>query len=563
MSRKPTRPIAEPFVVARPDGRRIRTRIVVSEAEHDLLWRAGTHLGRLAGADLAERCRLGDGDGGKDPTDRRRRKQALTAQSSSRWAGAITRTSNDQWARERANLEATRERLAAAAGHIRARAAVKTFDTFDAEGWQVWRWLRAEARRNGVKPSAKGYRSLAERHQKLRRLAVLEGRIAEIDRRLETAKLSVVRGGTRLARTRHHLDAAGMTETEWRQRWEAERLFLTADGEKDKLYGNETIRLAPDGQLSIRLPTPLAHLANARHGRYMFASPVRFAYRADEWDAQVRGGAVRYDIAYDTAKGRWYLDASWTFDVDDPPAVADVCAAGVLGVDANDGFVACWHCDPSGNPVADPHTIGTVERDAPSGRRDGQLRATVTQILDLAERCGVRAVAIENLNFADAASRDGRHRRGRRGQRMRRTLAGFPTGQFRDRLVAMAANRGIWVVAVDPAYTSRWGAQHWQKPLATKHRKVSRHDAAAVVIARRALGHGARRRPGKPCSAPEDAARRTTGQAERQPRTREGNRNGQGNAPPKATRPARQPADQEPQHRSAAPTEQDSLLLTV
>jgi hypothetical protein len=33
----------------------------------------------------------------------------------------------------------------------------------------------------------------------------------------------------------------------------------------------------------------------------------------------------------------------------------------------------------------------------------------------------------------------------------------------------MAANAGISVIAVDPAYTSRWGAEHWQVALQANH----------------------------------------------------------------------------------------------
>ena len=41
-------------------------------------------------------------------------------------------------------------------------------------------------------------------------------------------------------------------------RWAASRLFITADGEKDKTWGNETIRWNPDQNwLEIRLPAPL------------------------------------------------------------------------------------------------------------------------------------------------------------------------------------------------------------------------------------------------------------------------------------------------------------------
>ncbi len=37
-----------------------------------------------------------------------------------------------------------------------------------------------------------------------------------------------------------------MSEAQWRKRWSAERLFLTADGEKDQPWGNLTIRFHPN-----------------------------------------------------------------------------------------------------------------------------------------------------------------------------------------------------------------------------------------------------------------------------------------------------------------------------
>lgn len=110
-------------------------------------------------------------------------------------------------------------------------------------------------------------------------------------------------------------------------------------------------------------------------------------------------------------------------------------------------------------------------------------------------------IAIEDLDFADART-EGRETlgRGQRGRRLRRVVAGIPTGRFRDRLTQMCANQGLWVVAVDPAYTSRWGREHWLIPLQTKTPStiVTVHQAAAVVIGRRSLGHRARRRPGVP-----------------------------------------------------------------
>ena len=106
---------------------------------------------------------------------------------------------------------------------------------------------------------------------------------------------------------------------------------------------------------------------------------------------------------------------------------------------------------------------------------------------------------IEDLDFAGARS-EGRERhgnrpsRGRRGRGFRRAVAGIPTARFRDRLVQMAANAGLHVIVTDPAYTSRWGAEHWLGPLREHHPKATGHHAAALVTGRRGLGHRARRR---------------------------------------------------------------------
>jgi hypothetical protein len=77
-------------------------------------------------------------------------------------------------------------------------------------------------------------------------------------------------------------------------------------------------------------------------------------------------------------------------------------------------------------------------------------------------------------------------------------ISGIPTGKLKARLVSMATELGLAVVAVDPAYTTRWGAQHWHKPMAAPSRTITGHDAASIAIGRRALGHPIRRRTAPP-----------------------------------------------------------------
>jgi hypothetical protein len=474
------RPIAAPFVVARPAGARVRTRLAASGDDEQVLWVVGEHLGTLAGSDLARRGSEGRLDAKARAISRRERKRALTAASSSRWAGAITRTSEDAWQLGYRNLQAEAWSLRARVGRIRRRLAVPV-----------------GARRGRLR----GYSSPAERFEKQRRLQVLEHRLVDVEARLQQARVSICRGGKHLARKRHHLPKAGLTAAQWRARWAASRLFICADGESDKAWGNETIRWHPDERwVEVKLPVPLAHLANRPHGRYRLSAPVDFPYRGDEVAAQAATGAIRYDISFNAAKNRWYLDASWRLPGVIPPSLEELRRHQTFNVDLNADHLAGWVLDPCGNPVDIPHTIPLDLDGQPASIRDGRLRAAIATVLRLAMAHDCRSIAVEDLDFADARQ-VGRETlgHGRRGKRFRRAVAGIPTRRFRELLVGMAANAGLWVIAVDPGWTSRWGKRYWQAPLSRSTRlsiALTGHHAAAVVIGRRGLGLGARRRPG-------------------------------------------------------------------
>jgi hypothetical protein len=468
------RSMSPSFVIAPPTGASIRTRLRLGAADEAVLLQLGEYLSSLASKDLVVRCRLGSG-----PDARADRKRALTPACSSRWAGAITRTANDQWTRGYRNLLDERIRLRRAIHRLSQR-------------------VRAPV--GGEAGRVRGYPTRAERWAKQRRLQVLTARLTRVEARLAAGGVSVVRGGRRLLQLRQHLVAAGLTEQQWRQRWAAERLFLTADGEAEAAWGNLTIRWHPvEGCLEVKLPAPLAHLANRPHGRYRLGCPVSFTYRGDEVAAQATAGAVRYDITLNPDRQRWYLHASWKVRPDPCPTVADAVAGGVVAVDLNADHLACWTIDRHGNPTGPPVSIPLDLAGLPASTRDGRLRAAISQVCTLARSREIGAVAIEDLGFAEARAA-GRETlgRGRRGKRRRRIITGIPTGRFRDRLTQMAHNQGLWVVAADPAYTSRWGGQYWQAPLQRRHSTtiVTRHHAASVVIGRRALGHRARRRAG-------------------------------------------------------------------
>jgi IS605 OrfB family transposase len=547
------RPVAVPFVAAAPGGTRVRTRLRLSPEDEAVLRAVGAHLGSLAGRDLAARCAEGRLDAKGQAVSRARRKQALTAQSSSRWAGAITRASEDQYRLAEQNLRAEQASLRARIGRIEARLAVPA---------------------GGTAGRTRGYATPAERHAKTIRLRALKARLDRVDRQVETGTVSVVRGGKALLRTRNNLAAAGLTQDQWRREWESARLFLTADGEKDKAWGNETIRVNPDeGWLEIKLPAPLSHLANRPHGRYRLSCRVEFRYRGDEVAAQTADGAIRYDIRQDPARGRWHIDASWKTAPALGAPLEELRQHPVVAIDVNHGHLAAAVVAPDGNILGAPATIGLDLAGLPSATRDGHLRAAITGLIAAAKQHGARAVVIEDLDFATARA-EGRERhgnrpsRGKRGRDFRRAVSGIPTGKLRDRLVQMAANAGLHVIVIDPAYTSRWGAEHWLTPLREHHPKTTGHHAAALVTGRRGLGHRARRRATGNRTAPEEAARpaqaraRTTPAArtaQRKPATPRGPRQPPGT---KTGRPHRTMAgNQAAQDRSGPLARQDHVLL--
>ena len=364
---------------------------------------------------------------------------------------------------------------------------------------------------------------------------MLRDRLAAAEDALAAGRPSITVGGKRLWRNRNHLDAADMTEQQWRDRWDAARMFLTADGESGKAGGNETIRVDEHGQLRIKVP---AALVDELGTHLQIAAPVRFTHRGQEWLARVAARrAVRYDISYDPERGRWYLDASWKTSPEPGPDIKDLRAGRVLGVDLNDGHLAACVLDVSGNPIGAPVSIEVATAGLRASRRDGRVRAAITDLLDHAHQHNCSAVVVENLNFADARA-TGRETlgRGQRGKRLRRTVAGIPTARFRTRLTGMASRRGIAVIGVDPAYTSRWGAQHWREPLQQQTSEpVTRHHAAAAAIGRRGLGLAIRRRPAGPRSGQRTAAGTPPARPDHRPSTTQRRRGSSG--PP--TRPPR------------------------
>lgn len=485
--------IHEQRAINAPTGVAIKTRLRLTDHENTVISELVDHLSSLRRKDLAERSRLAKNH---TPQDFARRKRELTSESTSRWAGSITRTNNDQYAFARRgqlmNIQGTRAAIRA----IEARLAVPC----------------------GQKPQtvdgakqARGYKNQHEHAMKRSRLQALKSRLSALEADYANGIVHVVDGG------KHRLKKRANTQNveQWRTEWDAERAWIRANGSKGELFGNQTFPIAPDGTVSIRLPEPLVHLANSRNGRFALAAPVKFSYRANEWVDQVSAGkAVAYTLAKSSKNGGWYLTASWTQDVKELP---EIVHKRTLGIDLNADHIAGWVLDEAGNPLGAHITIPFVMEGSTS-LRDARLRHAITKLLRVARQRKVTHIVIEDLGFEDART-TGRETmgRGKKAKTFRATVSGMPTAKFRGRLQAMCARAGVTLTAVNPAYTSQWGQEHWKKPLSVsvREKNVTRHHSAAVVIGRRGLSLSARRRKGVSVLAQRSMEQRATFQAER------------------------------------------------
>ncbi|MBZ9645601.1 IS200/IS605 family accessory protein TnpB-related protein, partial [Streptomyces sp. PSKA30] len=406
-----------------------RTRLKgLTAGDEKVLCLVGDHLGSLASRDLKARCAAGLDH---DAQAWAERKRALTRESSSRWAGAVTKATHDQWALARRGQLAHIQSLEAGVSTIAHR-------------------LSLPVGQKGTKHAPGGYHSRQEWFAKSRRLHVLEDRLQTVRADWHAGVVHVVRGGKRLLNTRHHLQQAQLTNEQWRARWRAGRRFLTADGESGKRFGNETIRVTPDGEISLKLPAPLAHLANAPHSRYTLTAQVVFAHRGEQWADRIQTNrAVAYRIHEDTGGGRWYLTASWTIPPVQSAPLATARAGGLIGVDTNADHLAAWRLDRHGNPVGAPLRFG-YDLSGTAQHRDAQVRHALIRLLHWARRHHL-TIAVEDLDFQAENTRE---KHGRR-KKFRKLISGLPVARLRARLVSMAAELGIPVIAVDPAYTSR------------------------------------------------------------------------------------------------------------
>jgi len=483
-TKKKLRKLEPPQLVSAPAACSIRTRIKGSERDFEVLEVLGDYLGHLANLDLTW---------AQSGASTQKRKKRLTLEANARWANSIIGETDRRIKLE--NTNRWRHRLS------------------------LGRAISCINKRLNAKPDNQYYKPYP--NAKVAGLKIIR-RQNLIDRlnKIKSSPISIIRGGHALWQKRQNLKTAGLTIAQWQERWRAARMFLSAKGSKDESFGNCTIQVNPEiGSCSITLPVCLAKTyTNSLDGKhYILDAKIEFFHRQEEWVERAKprtteAKAITYTISHRyELKGRWYLDAAWTYQENESPSVHPQLETR-LGVDLNADHLAVWPIDRSGNPVGKPYRIPLNLKSLPSSTKDGRMCWAISQLLRLALKLNAD-LACENLGWADETGRDDQIQ----GRAFRKTCSGFPTAKFRDRLTLMAHNAGVAINIVDSAYTSQWGKEHWINFQVENH-KATGHEAAAIVIGRRSQGQSARRRTSNPPSLARREQRAAGVQCDRQPK---------------------------------------------
>ncbi len=337
--------------------------------------------------------------------------------------------------------------------------------------------------RADAQSAARGWRErLREERQRLRdRLSQLEARRERDFRQPATRRRNAVatrKAETRLARVEKEMEGLprhcfGGREllrkghlAAWRRRRDGNALFA---GESGKKFGNEVARW-DGGRLELKLPAGLGALV---------LDDVRFDAKVER-ELQ-RCIASRMPVSWRVkllAKGKVKLCV--TFGEAEPLIVSEQ-EDGAVGVDVNADHLAVAHVSGDGRLVG-------AGREELGADRHG-VQVAVQSICDRAAARGVPVVA-ENLDFRKKKAWLRQY-----GKRFGSILSNFRSRQVMVALERQCRRRGVELILVDPAWTTRI-PRECRYP---DRYRIGLHQAAAFVIARRGLGFAERvRNPASP-----------------------------------------------------------------
>lgn len=233
-------------------------------------------------------------------------------------------------------------------------------------------------------------------------------------------------------------------------------------GSKDESYGNQVCQW--DGNtIKIRVPSCL----EGRFDKYVSSVIGAFGRNINRLPAD---GAKTWHFY--RKNGKWCVAVQFT-----PLPIAPVSrhsSYGCIGIDMNPGSIGWAYVDGDGNLKA--HGQISLQMGLPAGKQNSEI---VDACLQLATIAAIYAcpVVCEELDFS-AKKEELRERR----NKYARMLSGWAYSRFYELLESILSNRGIYLIKVNPAFSSLIGLVKFARMYG-----LASDESAALSIARRGM----------------------------------------------------------------------------
>ncbi len=312
----------------------------------------------------------------------------------------------------------------------------------------------------------------AKRHQKQRRLAKQQARLAQMEADHANGTVRLCFGGRKRFHAQFNLEANGYDSHEaWREDWQRARASqFSVIGSKGETAGCQGCVIEPVGEQRFALRLRLPH-AQCQDGEKYRRLELDLAYGAETIHAALEAGqAISYRFQRDAKGWRVFLTT-----LAKPVQQTSSPLLGAIGIDLNADHLALCETDRHGNPIASA-TVPLCTYGLDRHQTQAAIGEAIKAVMAFADGKD-KPLAIEQLDFANkkaALEED--------GPGYARMLSALAYTQIIATLKARAHDAGLEVITRNPAYTSVIGRAKFAERYG-----LGAHHAAALVIARRAL----------------------------------------------------------------------------
>lgn len=289
--------------------------------------------------------------------------------------------------------------------------------------------------------------------------------------------LKVGFGTKKMFRAQYNLKENGYrSHTGWvntfRKKRDANIFYL---GSKDESYGNQMFQMTwcpGSDDFKIRLRKELKYMKNSGD-RYITAEHVNFRYMKEELKKLITKQKADQAVSYrfHRKNNRWYLQVMFSISYDHYATISD---DGVIGLDFNKGFIEASETDHSGNLTAQYHY--ELRKHGEGNKAKSEMREVISEITEMAYNKG-KDIAIENLDFRKKKAKN-------QGKGMNRMIHQLDYSRYKETMQNSCHKHRIHLHLVNPRNTSKIGKKKY-----CNRKKLTVHQAASYVIARRAQGH--------------------------------------------------------------------------